>query len=241
MAPLQQFELTYGSFFGTYEQLVFENGQLIYRSDHYVPDNEQIIPIKHSTWEEFLSAVESVVRDWKRCYDNDVCDGLTWGVEIESPTLNVRAEGMHHFPEHYDIFLEFVHTILGCPEFAKDHSQKDYLVTGREPHVINKNVRHYLRRKRRTLQELADCLRYPVEWVRLQLNATSTFELEDFHKIARFLEMPMTELLYEADLSKPRGRPRIITPNDVLGLQSPVRDFKSDLRHIVKLDPVRLS
>lgn len=241
MTPIQKFELTYGSFFGTYEQLVLDNGQLIYRSGHYVPDAEVMIPIDDSTWREFLSAVESIVEDWKRSYNLDVCDGLTWGVEIESHTIKVSSQGLHHFPEHYDIFLELVHSILRCPEFAEGHRQEHYLVTGREPNVINKNVRRYLRRKRRTLQELADCLDYPLYWVRTQINSKSTFEIEDFHKIARFLEVSMTDLLYEADLSPRPGRAAVITPNDLLSWTNPVSDFKTNLQHLTKIDPTRMS
>ena len=239
MTPIKKFELTYGSFFGTYEQLVNDNGQLLYRSGHYIPANEQIIPITQATWEKFLSAVESVVQHWKRNYHGDVCDGLTWSVEIEA--LNLRSGGLHHFPEYYDTFLELVRTILGCPGFAEGHSQTNYLITGREPNVINKNVRHYLRRKHRTLQELADCLGYPLYWVRTQLNSTSTFELEDFHKIARFLDMRITDLLYEADLFPPRGRARTITPNHLMGLRNSVRDLKKDLPHLLTIDPRRMS
>ena len=240
MASIKKFELTYGSYFDHFEQLVWENGQLLYRCGTHFPATEHVVPIDQATWQKFLTAIETVVQHWKRNYHNDVCDGLTWGVEIDSDNLKVHSAGLHHFPEHYDTFLEQVHSILGCPAFADGHSQKNYLVTGDEPNVINKNLRLYLRRKHRTLKELADCLGYPLQWVRIQLNAKSTFELEDFHKIARFLEMPMMDLLYEADLSPRRGRATVITPSDLLALTNPVNDFKKELRHLVEIDPTRM-
>jgi len=241
MTTVKNFQLTYGSFFGTDEELVWENGRLIYRWGDYVPDNEQIIPIDQRTWEKFLSAIGSVVQDWKRNYHLLVCDGLTWGVEIECDKLSLRSSGLHHFPQHYDIFLEHVHTILRCPGFAEGHSQKDYLVTGPVPHYVNRRITQLLRRKRLKQQDLAECLGYPKDYVRIQLKATTTFEVEHFLTIARFLEISLTDLLYETDLSPRRGRPTVITPNDPLGLGNPVKDFKTELRHLTGIDPTRMS
>lgn len=84
---------------------------------------------------------------------------------------------------------------FGAGNLEKGHSQSDYLVTGTKPHLINRKIRYLLRRKRLTLQKLADCLGSPKDWVRMQLNATTTFETEELGKIARFLDYPFMDLL----------------------------------------------
>lgn len=213
MTLLKKFELTYGSFFGSNDELVWDNGRLLYRWGDRIPHMEKVIETDHAQWQKFLSAIQPVVVDWKRSYNLMVCDGLTWDVHIESDTLNLKSGGLHHFPEHYDTFLHHVRTILGCRRFAKGHSQKDYLVTGRKPALLNRNIMCLMRRKRRKLQDLADWLGYSKEWVRLQLRATTTFELNDLRKIASFLDMSWMDLLYERELSPQRRSSRVITFN----------------------------
>ncbi len=127
MPRIKKFELTYGSFFGSNEKLVWHSGRLLYRWGDPVSGIEEVLQTDHSQWKKFLSGIQPVVADWKRSYNLMVHDGLTWDVQIQSDTLNLKSGGLHHFPEHYDIFLHHVRTILGCPRFADGHSQADYL------------------------------------------------------------------------------------------------------------------
>lgn len=241
MIHIKKFELHYGSFGGPNEELVWENDRLLYRWGDCVPHNEMVIHSDQATWELFLSSVQPVVCAWKRYYDGMVCDGLTWSVDIETDSFKASSGGNHHFPEHYDTFLRHVRRILRC-KFARGHSQKNYLVTGQQPHLINRKIRYLLRRKRRRLQELADCLGYDKAWVRIRLNATTPFELEDLRKIASFLEHPYMELLYEADVLPPVKRDMvIITLSTLVGFKDPVTDYKKDLPHLLAIDPERMS
>lgn len=208
MTHIKRFSLYYGSYFGTKEELEWNNGRLLYRSGEYAPDEQIVIPTDREIWKSFLSAIEDVIVDWKRYYNGMVCDGLEWSVEIQTDTLKVSSAGNHHFPEHYDTFLEHVRSTLRCRKFARGHSQRNYLVRGTMPNLINRKIRRLLRRKRLTLQNLADALGYPKQWVRIQLNATSMFEMEDLHKIARLLDTPLMDLLYESELSRPSRHQR---------------------------------
>lgn len=244
MLNIKKFEISYGSYFGSNEELVWHDGQLLYRYGRVVPEKEVIIDTDETVWKTFLAAVEGIVVDWKRYYNGWVCDGLTWHVEITTDTLHVTSGGNHHFPEHYDAFLQHVRSILRCRKFARGHAQSDYLVTGATPHSVNRNIRHFLRRKRLSLQKLADCLNYSKHWVSTILNATSTFEIEDLCKIAWFLDVPLPDLLYETARPTPsRSETVILELADLhgTGLHNPVTDFRKDLPDLIKIEPTRMS
>lgn len=119
MPFIRKFELHYGSYFGSNEELVCHDGRLLYRWGDRIADKELVIYTDEPIWTAFFSAVEGIVADWKRYYDGMVCDGLTWSVEIETDTFKISSGGNHHFPEHYDTFLQHVRSILRCRKFGE--------------------------------------------------------------------------------------------------------------------------
>jgi hypothetical protein len=63
-----------------------------------------------------------------------------------------------------------------------------------------------MRRKGCSQQQLAEHLQYPIEWIRIKLASFTPFEMEDLARMCRFLEYPLTDLLYEAALDSPNRK-----------------------------------
>jgi predicted phosphohydrolase len=77
MPNIKRFHLSYGSYFGSKEELLRENGRLCYRWGNKLLEHEVVLIPDDASWKQFLEAVRPLVKDWKRYYREMVCDGLT--------------------------------------------------------------------------------------------------------------------------------------------------------------------
>jgi len=110
---LVRFYFSDGGYFGGYSSiyLIKNDTQIKYTYSHSLKRRKKEYVFAEEKWYEFIDKIfEKSVYKWKkRYYDNNICDGEQWNLEMEFKGLpKFESFGSNEYPKNWDEFKTII-------------------------------------------------------------------------------------------------------------------------------------
>jgi hypothetical protein len=122
----KRFMISIGGFGGHRHEVRLINKRLLYRAGFNNPP-VKIYPTADQ-WENFWTTADGCgLWNWESCYyNNDVCDGIQWKLEIEIGTRSITSFGSNRYPgstgmsysKSFSLFLKAMRRLIGGRKFG---------------------------------------------------------------------------------------------------------------------------
>jgi len=109
-----KFYYSNGGYFNGYKSinLIKSNTEIKYTYSHSLKKNKMESIFSNEKWYEFITKIfEENIQNWKnRYYDNNICDGEQWELEMEFQDLpKFKSFGSNEYPNNWETFQKIIH------------------------------------------------------------------------------------------------------------------------------------
>ena len=103
-----------GGYFSGYKSIniIKSITEIKYTYSHSLKGNKKEYVFSNEKWDEFINRLfKENIQNWKnKYYDNNICDGEQWELEMEFQDLpKFKSFGSNEYPNNWEIFQKIIH------------------------------------------------------------------------------------------------------------------------------------